>query len=210
MYIGSSENLERRWKDHTRLLSKGRHHSVALQKAWDKYFGQLEFNTMLICREEDLLLYEQQYIDFYKPRYNMSLFAGSPMKGRNHSDETRIKMSATHTGKILSEETCKKISEAKKGTQRPAHVQAMLQWHNEQRKGKKFPGKGPKWTDEQKAEMSRRATGRKASDETKQKQSKRLMGNKNALGMKHSEETKRIISEKSKAFWAKKKAESNN
>lgn len=37
------------------------------------------------------------------------------MKGKKHSEETKIKMRAAQVGKFVSEEVCKKISESKKG-----------------------------------------------------------------------------------------------
>ena len=36
-YIGSSNNIYRRWKEHIKLLNKNNHHSPHLQFAWNKY-----------------------------------------------------------------------------------------------------------------------------------------------------------------------------
>lgn len=37
------------------------------------------------------------------------------MKGKQHSEETKLQMSQTHQGKVMSEDACKRMSEARKG-----------------------------------------------------------------------------------------------
>jgi len=37
LYIGSSVNIRRRWLEHKRLLSKGKHENNLLQNSWDKH-----------------------------------------------------------------------------------------------------------------------------------------------------------------------------
>lgn len=66
-YIGSSNNIERRWRQHISLLNNNKHHSIKLQRAWNKY-GQdnFEFEIIEECDVEKLLYLEQFYIDKYK------------------------------------------------------------------------------------------------------------------------------------------------
>lgn len=37
VYVGSSKNIEERWLQHKQMLLKGSHHSIKLQRAWDKH-----------------------------------------------------------------------------------------------------------------------------------------------------------------------------
>ena len=46
-YIGSSKDIERRWRDHVALLRSGRHPNPYLQAAWDKY-GEAAFEFYVI------------------------------------------------------------------------------------------------------------------------------------------------------------------
>lgn len=69
-YLGSSKNIKSRWYEHKCSLKKGIHHSIHLQKAWDKYgkenfrFEILEFTGL----EKEILLEREQYwLDTLKP-----------------------------------------------------------------------------------------------------------------------------------------------
>ena len=63
-YIGSSNNIERRWSKHKRMLNCNKHHSRHLQNSWNKY-GQENFIFEIIeeCLKEILLEREQWYLD---------------------------------------------------------------------------------------------------------------------------------------------------
>lgn len=97
-YIGSSQNIELRWRIHRNDLRKNDHHSDHLQRAW-----QLDgddafiFKVLKECAIEDLLTEEQKIMDERKTAngdfgYNVSAVAGS-RRGVKHSDEVRAKMS---------------------------------------------------------------------------------------------------------------------
>lgn len=67
VYIGSSNNLNKRLGRHKRELNSGKHHSVHLQRSWDKYGGNsFEFDTLLYCSEENLTFYEGKLIEEYE------------------------------------------------------------------------------------------------------------------------------------------------
>lgn len=76
-YIGSSINIKRRFYEHKTALTNNKHHSIILQRAWNKYgkdsfrFEELELidNQHIICRE-------QFYLDSLKPVYNICNIAG--------------------------------------------------------------------------------------------------------------------------------------
>lgn len=80
IYIGSSQNIYRRWKDHINLLNKNKHHSYKLQYDWNKYgskYFRLEI-IELVKHHKDLFAHEQKYLDKFKPYetgYNISSIA---------------------------------------------------------------------------------------------------------------------------------------
>lgn len=91
-YIGSSVKIEKRIYEHFRVLSQGKHHSVVLQRAYDKYGRDVFFTSVVIeCAKEDLIKHEQKEID-RKSEYNSSRTAGSPL-GTVHTEQTKIKYS---------------------------------------------------------------------------------------------------------------------
>lgn len=91
-YVGSSVNVEKRLNEHFRVLSLGKHHCVALQRAFNKY-GRDSFQGGIIkeCDNGSLLCEEQKVID-ERAEYNSSRTAGSPL-GTRHTEKTRRKYS---------------------------------------------------------------------------------------------------------------------
>ena len=72
VYVGSSKNIYSRWKSHIFTLSKGQHHNIILQRAWDKYKDTtFIFKLLEEVDEYSLLKREQYYIDTLNPRYNI-------------------------------------------------------------------------------------------------------------------------------------------
>lgn len=73
MYVGSSVNIEKRWKEHMRMLESGTHHSTKLQRAWNKANDKsiFQFTTIEeVVNECDLFLREQYWIDYYDAYQN--------------------------------------------------------------------------------------------------------------------------------------------
>ena len=152
-YVGSSIDIYNRWSEHIRLLSSNKHHSKALQRAWNKY-GEDNFEFMIIeeCSRDYILYREELFMGFYDSYhegYNCCKSASSRLgsiqseetrmkistscKGRKmppKSEETLVKMSKAQKGKKLSQETRNKISKANLGNSRAkGHT-----WSREQRK----------------------------------------------------------------------------
>ena len=46
-YIGSSIDIEKRYKRHINELRQGKHHSILLQRAYNKY-GEVEFELEIL------------------------------------------------------------------------------------------------------------------------------------------------------------------
>lgn len=64
VYVGSSVNVPRRWREHLRQLKNRTHHAKKLQKLWDLDAPEA-FKCFLleVCRPDDLLDREQYYLD---------------------------------------------------------------------------------------------------------------------------------------------------
>ena len=89
-YIGSSKQIEKRWEQHLQALEKGEHHSILLQRAWNKYGKEcFEFIVKEECKEEELLVREQKYLDL-KPEYNIGAQASGGDNLTNHPYKEKI------------------------------------------------------------------------------------------------------------------------
>lgn len=103
IYIGSATNLSNRWSRHKSDLILKKHHSIYLQRAWDKH-GEQSFEFSIIeeiLESQDLIIKEQYYLDLYRSYnpefgYNISPTAGSSL------------------GVIHTETTCENFSKAQK------------------------------------------------------------------------------------------------
>lgn len=139
IYIGSTCDFKRRKKRHLLQLRTNSHHSILLQRAYNKY-GEDNFTfevLEIITDKKELLKKEQEYIDNLKPfapnGYNVSHLAtncclygeengmygkhgtNNPNYGRKNSIESNKKISESQKGKIINQETRNKISEKNKG-----------------------------------------------------------------------------------------------
>lgn len=118
-YVGSAVNLRVRWYNHKDSLRHNRHHSIKLQRAWNKY-GADKFSFVILEEIEDprlLIKREQFWIDRYNAAtkgYNCRPTAGSSL-GYKDSDETKRKKSAALKGKPKSPDHVAKVSAALKG-----------------------------------------------------------------------------------------------
>lgn len=123
VYIGSSNNLYKRWCEHRRDLRLGQHANQHLQNAWSKY-GESAFSLEILelCMPWALINREQYWLDELKPYqrgvgFNVSEIADKPPspKGRKVSQETRLKLSIANKGKQPSAEQRAKHSAFMKG-----------------------------------------------------------------------------------------------
>lgn len=125
-YIGSSSNIKKRFKVHKRMLKTNIHHSIHLQRAFNKY-GEKNFDFIILELTDDLLNREQYHINTLLPDYNIAKNSKSPMKGRVHSQISIEKMKKAirpkgidhgSYGKKLSIEHIKKLQKKKIGSKR--------------------------------------------------------------------------------------------
>lgn len=98
IYIGSVVNIQDRWRHHLRDLGNNKHHSIKLQRHFNKYGEQdLQFSLVFECDKEILVNAEQVFIDHYDPWFNIYKIAGSPL-GVKRSEETKKKYSINMMG----------------------------------------------------------------------------------------------------------------
>jgi len=108
-YVGSSKNIETRWYRHRSSLRKNKHHSPALQNAWNVR-GEENFFFLIaeVCCESKLIEVEdchlQPLVEFERHlNARKQASAGGNRKGMKTSDETCAKMSAAQKGKPRKE-----------------------------------------------------------------------------------------------------------
>lgn len=118
-YIGSCADsnggIAKRWNKHRSDLKLRRHHSIKLQRAWEKHGERLfEFDVLCYCDPEDCLKYEQMALDLFKPRYNVAKVAGSRF-GTKQSKTTKDKIRKAAMGRKHTMETKSKMKEQRQG-----------------------------------------------------------------------------------------------
>lgn len=179
MYIGSAINMNSRLKRHCKDLRSGCHHSVKLQRAYDKYHSQAFIASVVECVEDtsQLLQREQYWIDenqSFSIGYNIEKIAGSSL-GVKRSEETRAKCSLARKGtkltpehklavaiamkgRVITPEHRANISAATKGrVPTPETIAKMVA----AKTGKKLAAR----SDEHCAALSKSLTGKKATEE---------------------------------------------
>jgi group I intron endonuclease len=93
-YVGSTVDFARRLNAHRSKLRNGKHHSPALQRAWDLYGEEsFAFEIVARCPKGMCIAIEQALIDGLVPEYNIAKQAGSRL-GVGHSEATKAKMRA--------------------------------------------------------------------------------------------------------------------
>lgn len=178
-YIGSSVDIEKRWRHHRFTLCAGQHDNVYLQCAWDKYGEDAFVFSILEEVEGDMLLVmEQEYLDDYFDRghcYNIARDAVASMRGKIFTKEHRDRISEAnkdqvpwHKGRtnVYSEESLRKMSDAQKGKKCTEETKRKMSEAN----------KGKTLSEEHKRKVIKALVGHAVSEETRRKISNGLMG----------------------------------
>ena len=98
IYIGSSKDIELRWKDHKKHLNGGYHVNKKLQNAWN-FYGEKEFEFTVLeenIKIDKLLDREQFYLDKFKPYlrdigYNIGLKSSGGDNFTNNPNKNNIR-----------------------------------------------------------------------------------------------------------------------
>lgn len=194
VYVGSSIDINRRFRHHRRDLQEGRHKNVLLSRSWNKYGEDaFLFAIVEVVTDRNLLIErEQWWIDCLnsanrRDGFNLSPRAGSSL-GVKHSEDARLRMSKAMKGKSHphTPESRRKISEALRGRKQSAeHTQRS----SESRRGRPI-------SEEVKQKISAFFKGRSAgpkSEEVKRKLSEAMSGRTLSIEHRHkiSESLKR-------------------
>jgi group I intron endonuclease len=129
-YIGSAVNISNRKYEHLKKLRRNKHHSIKLQNHYNKHGeSDLIFTVLLGCDKEDLIIYEQYFIDALSPWFNICKKAGNTLGIKGvWSEETKKRFSEYRKvnskgeknnfyGKHHSEESLLKMRSPKKSIQ---------------------------------------------------------------------------------------------
>jgi group I intron endonuclease len=128
VYIGAAKDVVRRWRHHKRTLKQNTSHHPKLQQAWLTY-GEGCFEFVMLELSTNYKDVESRYLHL-SPQYNATLNSnGGRGKGWVMSESERAK----HLGRVVSPETRRKISEAKKGSK---HTEEAKRKVSEFNKGK--------------------------------------------------------------------------
>lgn len=175
VYVGSAVDIERRWCEHKRGLNYNRHHSHKLQNSANKHgIENFIFELIEECDKELLIEREQYWMDLLCSvvnGYNVAPTAGNCL-GRVHSEKSKIKMSN--------------------------YWKEYWKTHDNFNKGKT-----QETSKETRDKLSKAFKGRSyeelyGPEKAREMREKRRLS---ALGKKHSDETKKKLSEKAKKEW---------
>jgi group I intron endonuclease len=194
LYIGSSVNMEQRWRQHLSDFNFNRHHSPHFQRHYGKYGrNDLMFSVVALCERDQLMpvngviWVEQCFIWAYKPYFNGAPVAGSCM-GVKHSDEVRQRNRERNIGRKQSAETIEKRVAKLRGRRMSEEAKAKISVGNtgkvrsvETCEKLRLLMIGRKDSDETREKKIKSLIGRPVSTETKEKISKSNKGQKRSL-----------------------------
>ena len=107
-YVGQSARMKKRIADHLNLLRRGVHPNPHLQNAFLKYGAHAFSHSFeVVCEDpseldalEEAFLTGDAVFDQTPVYYNVSKTAHVPMRGKNHSDETKKRISGSKKGNV--------------------------------------------------------------------------------------------------------------
>lgn len=123
-YYGSATTFYKRWNEHKRRLNNGTHHSIRLQRAWNKHgSGVFTFEIVQNTTKEELETIEQHWLDNlhkYIPVENIYNVSPSSRANRGYkfTAEQLKRHGDVRRGKKLSDAHKKKISKSLLGNKR--------------------------------------------------------------------------------------------
>lgn len=131
-YVGSTIQLDRRWRTHLLQLRKGTHHCAHLQRAWAKHgAGAFRWEILEAADVEGLTEVETRWIGARRERagvFNTAPVGGSTrgLKLGPQSEAHRAKIGAAQRGKKISEAQKALVSAVHKGKSLSATHKAVI------------------------------------------------------------------------------------
>jgi len=118
-YIGSSQNIYKRYKRHYNDLKNENHYNIYLQRAYNKSPAKFVFLVLELVENINSIIEIEQYWLDKTQCYNNSIgYNINPIAGRppnlEITEETRFKLRNSHLNKKATEQTKKKMSEARR------------------------------------------------------------------------------------------------
>lgn len=130
-YIGSSADIDTRWKHHQYNLKKEAHSNRHLQRAWTLYGeGSFKFEVIQACEASSAIDEEQKLLDSGRGEHNLARDAVAPWRGVKRPQSTREKISAAQTGRKQSKETVEKRTYKTRGKKRTEEQLARIKEAN--------------------------------------------------------------------------------
>lgn len=203
-YIGSSKNIENRFRIHKRQLKNSTHHNIILQRSYHKH-GLENFEFCIIEETSALLDREQFHIDLHQQKqlYNIGSVGGGDNTS-NHPNIDIIKMKMSKASKKMWDSRTKEERDIliRSGKQNSNYGN---KWNKETReKVSNIVKQRYKDNPELLEKISKNSTmqwrNMSAEDkiEFKEKCRQRMLTNNPFKGKKHDSETLSILSEKGK------------
>lgn len=204
-YIGSSKNIEKRFKRHKMELRNSKHHNIFLQRSYNKH-GLENFEFSIVEETDQLFEREQFHINCYDK--NQLYNVGSVGGGDNTSNHPNIDVI-----KIKVSDASKKMWDNRSLEEREKFIKY----------GKNNPNYGKKWTKEMRERNSKIAKQRYKNNpellkkistnstiqwqnineqdkiQFKEKCKQRMLTDNPFKGKRHNTHTLHILSEKGKA-----------
>lgn len=168
-YIGSSVHMRNRFNRHKSDLINNLHPNKILQNHVNKYgIDDIVFEVIEYIEDKECLIeVEQTYLDLLNPTFNIRTIANSN-HGVKRTEEANIKSSINNSrywkGKKRPIETCKRISEGRRGI-KPQISEDMKIHLSECKRGNQH-AKGTVRSEEHIAAIKLRHTNKKLSPET--------------------------------------------
>lgn len=182
-YIGQSTDIYGRMSNHKTRLKQNSHKNRSMQEDYNESKDLFLFETLCYCGKDDLDDMEKHYISLYQstnPEHGYNIESGgyhhrdmsestrkklserfsngrANFLGKKHSPESLAKMSQSHKGHKLSEETKRRMSEAQKNRKPISeHTRKLL---SEAKRGQNHHFYGKTFSDEHKAKLSAANSG---------------------------------------------------
>jgi len=87
-YIGSSNDIAKRFTYHRSRLKRGVHENPCLTNAFNKYgIDNCFIEIMKVCDASDILIHEQYFLDTLKPEYNIAKSATSGITSKLSNED---------------------------------------------------------------------------------------------------------------------------